>query len=196
MAVQPAGHEGIMTVCLVNPVETAPVGAFPQPALIPVRMPPVLPELEPLAAPEVAPLAPDVEPLVAPLVAPEAPAPLALTPDGAAPLVAPVPPTPLVVMPEPTNVPLGTLPLLFEPVTPPAPLVLTPEKPVPLVEPLPEPLAPAPLPEAELAPDPAPLSVGPLQATAVKRATHGNVRSQAFGFIGTLPFDKGLCAAG
>jgi hypothetical protein len=168
-AVQPV-HDGMTTVCRVNVVEDAPAGAFPQPALIPVRVSPVVPELEPLveplAAPDVEPLAvPDVEPLAAPeppvlLVAPDVLlAPLVFTPEVKVPLA-----TPLVGAPEPLA-PLMALPLMSEPVTPPAPLV----------EPLPEPLAPA------LAPEPLPLSVGPpLQATAVRRATHGSMWSRAF----------------
>jgi hypothetical protein len=164
-AVQPV-HDGMTTVCRVNIVEDAPTGAFPQPALIPVRMSPVAPELEPLVAPLAAPEAASPG---APLAAPEPPvplvapdvlsAPLTVTPEPNAPLA-----TPLVGMPEPP-LPLVTLPLVSEPAPPPAPLV----------EPLPEPLEPT------LAPEPPPLSVDPpLQATAVRRATHGSMRSQAF----------------
>jgi hypothetical protein len=164
-AVQPV-HDGMTTVCRVNVVEDAPTGACPQPALIPVRMSPVVPELEPLVDPLPA---PDPEPPVAPLATPEPPvplvapdvlsAPLMLTPEPNVPLA-----TPLVGTPEPP-VPLATLPLVSEPVTPSAPLV----------EPLPEPL------ELALAPEPPRLSVDPpLQARAVKSATHGGMRSQAF----------------
>jgi hypothetical protein len=194
IAVQPV-HVGIVTVCLVNEPDTAPLRAFVQPALIPLRIPPGLPELEPLMEPEVAPLAeplmapevapvaaPEVAPVVAPEVAPEA-----------VPLVVPVPPTPLVFMPEPTTVPLMTLPL--EPATPPAPLVPTPEAPTPLVVPLPEPLVLAPLLEPELATG-SPTVLGLLHATAVKSATHGSVRSQTFEFIGEISFGHGLCSAG
>src|SRR5579872_6038779 len=86
-AVQPV-HEGMTTVCRVNAVESAPTGAFPQPALIPVRISPVVPELEPLAIPLTA---PEAEPLAIPLAAPEAEPlvePLA-APEPAVPLVAP-----------------------------------------------------------------------------------------------------------
>jgi hypothetical protein len=170
-------------VCLVNEPDTAPLRAFVQPALIPLRIPPGLPELEPLMEPEVAPLAePLMAPEVAPLVAPEV-APLVapeVAPE-AVPLVVPVPPTPLVFMPEPTTVPLMTLPL--EPATPPAPLVPTPEVPTPLVVPLPEPLVLAPLLEPELTTG-SPTVLGLLQATAVKSATQGSVWSQTFEFIG------------
>src|SRR5580698_10288776 len=161
-AVQPV-HDGMTTVCRVNVVEDAPTGAFPQPALIPVRMSPAVPELEPLVAPLAPPEAASPvatpEPPV-PLVAPDMlSAPLVVTPEPNVPLA-----TPLVGTPEPP-VPLVTLPLVFEPVTPPAPLV----------EPLPEPLEPA------LATETLRLSVDPpLQATAVRRATHGGMRSQAF----------------
>src|SRR5580704_11500531 len=164
-AVQPV-HDGMTTVCRVNVVEDAPTGAFPQPALIPVRMSPVVPELEPLVAPLPAPEA--ASPL-APLATPEPPvplvapdvlsAPLMVTPEPNVPLA-----TPLVDTPEPP-VPLVTLPPVSEPVTPPAALV----------EPLPEPLEPV------LAPETARLSVDPpLQAPAVRSATHGSMRSQAF----------------
>ena len=165
-AVQPV-HDGMTTVCRVNVVEDAPTGAFPQPALIPMRMSPVVPELEPLVAPLAA---PEAASPVAPLAAPEPPValvapdmklsmPLMVTPEPNVPLAAP-----LVGTPEPP-VPLVTLPLVSEPVTPPTPLV----------EPLPEPLEPA------LAPEPPRSSVDPpLQATAVRRATHGGMRSQAF----------------
>src|SRR5580658_6221259 len=164
-AVQPV-HDGMTTVCRVNVVEDAPTGAFPQPALIPMRMSPVVPELEPLVAPLAA---PEAASPVAPLATPEPPVPLVAPDVLSAPLVVTPEPniplaTPLVGTPEPP-VPLATLPLVSEPVTPPAPLV----------EPLPEPLEPA------LAPLPPRLSVAPPpQATAVRRATHGDMRSQAF----------------
>jgi hypothetical protein len=163
-AVQPV-HDGMTTVCRVNVVEEAPTGAFPQPALIPMRMSPVVPELEPLVAPLAA---SEAASPIAPLATPEPPVPLVAPDVLSAPLMVtpePVPlATPLVGTPEPPT-PLVTLPLVSEPVTPPAPLV----------EPLPKPLEPALAPEApRLSVDP------PLQATAVRRATHGGMRSQAF----------------
>jgi hypothetical protein len=164
-AVQPV-HDGMTTVCRVNVVEDAPSGAFPQPALMPVRMSPVVPELEPLVAPLAA---PEAAPPVAPLATPEPPVPLVAPDVLSAPLRATPEPdvplaTPLVGTPEPP-VPLVTLPLVSEPATPPAPLV----------EPLPEPLEPAlPTETPRLSVDP------PLQARAVRRATHGGMRSQAF----------------
>jgi hypothetical protein len=85
--------------------------------------------------------------------------PLVVGPEPKVPLA-----TPLVGTPEPP-VPLVPLPLLSEPVTPPGPLV----------EPVADPLKPA------LVPEPPPWSVDPpLQAAAVRRATHGSMRSQAF----------------
>jgi hypothetical protein len=172
-AVQPAGHAGIVSVCLVNEVLPTVPGGFPHPALIPIRIP----------ASGFTPL----EPLDEPLAVPEPPAPLALTPDVAVPLAAPdVPPVPLAapdvppaLTPEPPSVPLVALPLVLEPVPPPAALAPEPEPtPSPLDEPLPMPPTLVPLLEPELAPLPPALSGEPLQATAVKSAPHGSVRSQ------------------
>jgi hypothetical protein len=182
-------HVGIMIAWLVNPVDTAPAGALPQPALFPLRPGPMTtPELaEPLLAPDGAPAV--AVPLVpVPLVAPDVPVPEVVT----VPLVAvPLAAVPLVAVPDVVD-PAAEVPLAVPDVVDPAaevPLAV-PERLVdPLVTlPLVAPVEPTPLvdPDAALVPEPLPVcgtGVALLHAAAMRSAVQGIVRSQELVFI-------------
>jgi hypothetical protein len=192
-------HVGTMIPWLVNPVDTAPAGALPQPGLFPLRPGPMTtPELaEPLLAPEGAPaVAVPLVPMTVPLVAPDVPVPeVLMVPLVAVPLAA----VPLVAVPDVVD-PAAEVPLAVPDAVDPAaevPLavpdgLVDPLVTLPLVAPveLPTPLLD---PDAVLVPEPLPVcgtGVALLQAAAMRSAVQGIVRSQELVFIDDVLLDR------
>ena len=159
VAVHPAGHLGIMTLCA-----PAIPGGLPQPGLMPCLAAPIpLPdEPAPLEAPLMDPVPPFAPEATEPVVDPVPLASPLLIPELVAPELAPVDPVPVPVSPD---------------IAPVAPGPVDPEPPVPVV--------PAPLPAPMEAPELVPLGRGLslLQAAAKRRVDQQIAQTKARGFM-------------